>query len=62
MAVTKTYSGTGSDSVGWTCQQLDRLLDAPGRPSVAVDTTGDANDVGTGAADHTDGQVWPWQG
>lgn len=50
--VTKTYSPpTGaSDSLGWTCQQPGRLLDYPERLGTARDTTGTANDVGTGAA------------
>lgn len=53
MTTTSTYSGPpqASDSVGWTCNQPGRRLDFPERLSVAVDTHGDPNDVGTGAAD-----------
>lgn len=50
--VTTTYSYPpgSSDSLGWTCQQPNRFLAPPEKPSVAGDTFGSANDLGTGAA------------
>lgn len=54
MAVTRNFPTPNSDSVGWTCQQLERPLNYPERLSVALDTLGTPNDVGTGAADKVD--------
>lgn len=50
--VTTTYDfpAGASDSVGWTCQQPHRLLAEPEKPSVADDTFGTPNELGTGAA------------
>jgi hypothetical protein len=48
----KTYISrpNETESIGWTCQQQGRLLD-PTRPGTATDIFGNANDLGTGAAD-----------
>lgn len=52
VTTTYGYPEGSSDSLGWTCQQIDRDLAAPAKPSVADDTYGNANDLGTGAAAH----------
>lgn len=50
VTTTYDYPPGASDSLGWTCQQPLRYLATPEKPSVADDTFGSANDVGTGAA------------
>lgn len=53
VTTTYDYPPGSSDSLGWTCQQPNRYLAAPEKLSVADDTFGSPNDVGTGAA------AWP---